>query len=98
MSDYHSKSEQRRHRILQGPMCYVKGIECPQCLQRIWSRYRHDCRSCFCGYCFVDGGRSYTRVGWGGPEWPEPWTPPLTLKLLVPRKEVYPERENRWPY
>lgn len=43
----------------------VSGIECPQCLQRIWSRHRHDFRFCFCGYCAIDGGRDYTKVTWG---------------------------------
>lgn len=43
----------------------VSGLECPNCKQRIWSRHRHDFRYCFCSYCFIDGGRDYTRWGYG---------------------------------
>lgn len=44
----------------------VTGIECPFCLQRIFSSYRHDFRRCNCEYCFVgDGGTDYLRYGWG---------------------------------
>lgn len=59
----------------------VTGIECPMCLQRIWSRATHDFRHCFCGYCFVDGGRSYLRWGYGGPEWPRPWQRPKEVQI-----------------
>ena len=41
----------------------VTGIECLKCGDKIWSRHRHDCRSCKCGACYIDGGRDYTRVG-----------------------------------
>lgn len=41
----------------------VKGIECPECGDRVWSRHRHDWRKCKCGAVFVDGGRDYLRVG-----------------------------------
>lgn len=44
----------------------VYGIECPLCHEQIWSRHRHDCRPCSCGYCYIDGGRDYNRIGWGG--------------------------------
>lgn len=43
----------------------VTGIKCPACGDVIWSRHRHDYRSCSCGYCAVDGGREYTKVSWG---------------------------------
>lgn len=43
----------------------VRGIKCPRCWDHIWSRSGHDFRWCFCGYCFVDGGRSYLRYGYG---------------------------------
>lgn len=41
----------------------VKGVECPECKEKIWSRYRHDFRYCECKYTFVDGGREYLRYG-----------------------------------
>lgn len=43
----------------------VSGICCPRCLSHVWSRHRHDMRYCPCEYSFVDGGRDYTRVGYG---------------------------------
>lgn len=61
----------------------VHGIKCPKCEAEVWSRHGHDCRSCPCGYCYVDGGRSYTRIGYGGAEWPEPWSPPETVDIEV---------------
>ena len=61
----------------------VDGLECPQCLQRIWSRHRHDMRHCFCGYCFIDGGRDYFRYGYGGPLWEIPWPSPLPVKIKI---------------
>lgn len=61
----------------------VDAILCPKCDKHVWSRYRHDCRDCPCGYCFIDGGRVYTRIGWGGPKWPEPWEKPEVGKLEV---------------
>jgi hypothetical protein len=47
---------------------HVNGIVCPVCLDVLWSRSRHDFRSCTCRYCFVDGGRDYLRYGAGCPE------------------------------
>lgn len=37
----------------------------------------------------MDGGRDYTRFGYGGENWPEPWAPPLVIKIEVPDE---PER------
>lgn len=79
---------------------YVASITCPWCADRIWSRYTHDCRPCFCGYCFIDGGRSYARVGWGGLEFPEPWTPPPMSRMRVSLEELasYEKVSSKWPY
>jgi hypothetical protein len=41
----------------------VKGIQCPKCDDRIWSRGQHHLRKCKCGASFVDGGREYLRIG-----------------------------------
>lgn len=59
----------------------VQGIECPLCKAQIWSRSHHDFRHCPCGYCFVDGGRSYLRWGYGGDKFPQPWKLPKTVDI-----------------
>jgi hypothetical protein len=82
----------------------VRGVECPHCLQRIVSLHRHDFKHCFCGYCSIDGGLDYLRYGWGGLDWPEPWTVPkvvtITLKgaRIVRRSkdEIREELITRW--
>ncbi len=64
----------------------VDAIICPKCKATVWSRYGHDMRYCGCGYCFIDGGREYSRVGYGGDGWPEPWEKPQMVKLDVPER------------
>lgn len=61
----------------------VEAIECPVCADIVWSRYTHDMRYCRCGYCFIDGGRSYARWGFGSEEVPRPWPIPQFLVLLA---------------
>lgn len=41
----------------------VAAVRCLKCNDTIWSRATHDWRPCKCGECFIDGGRSYTRIG-----------------------------------
>ena len=38
-------------------------IRCLKCNDIIESISRHDCRSCKCGSCHIDGGTQYTRIG-----------------------------------
>lgn len=57
----------------------VTGIRCPHCWDCIYSASVHDFRSCFCGYCFVDGGRDYLRYGWGDFILKNAPNPPSTL-------------------
>lgn len=64
----------------------VQGIRCPKCEAELWSRHRHDMRSCPCGYCYVDGGRNYTRVGWG-PEGPPPETIEIETESTINPEE-----------
>ena len=45
-------------------MVKVKCIQCPKCLDVIFSRSHYDFHSCGCRDCFIDGGRDYVRVGW----------------------------------
>ena len=60
----------------------VNGIECPMCQEQIWSRYGHDFRRCKCQYCFVDGGRSYLRYGWGNEMIPQDkWVKPKDVQI-----------------
>lgn len=46
----------------------VNAIQCPHCRDIIFSRTRHDHRSCSCGKVFIDGGRDYERVGYADTE------------------------------
>lgn len=39
-------------------------IICPSCLTGVYSRARHDFRTCPCSLCFVDGGMDYMRYGY----------------------------------
>jgi hypothetical protein len=63
----------------------VNAIECPICKNVIYSRARHDLRTCSCGACHVDGGRDYQRVGFKGP------TPPRSVEIgvLATERELY---------
>jgi ribosomal protein L37AE/L43A len=44
-------------------MTKVTAVICPNCKDKIYSRARHDFRSCTCGDTFVDGGFDYLRTG-----------------------------------
>lgn len=41
----------------------VAAFQCPECHDIVFSRARHDCRTCTCGNMFVDGGFDYNRIG-----------------------------------
>ena len=38
-------------------------IRCLNCNDIIESKDLHDCVSCKCGACSIDGGKQYTRIG-----------------------------------
>ena len=40
----------------------VAAIKCPNCGDTIYSRARHDFRTCSCGECSIDGGFDYVSV------------------------------------
>ncbi len=61
----------------------VEAVRCPRCADEVWSRHRHDMRYCKCGYCFIDGGRHYSRVGYGGDGFQQPWQKPEMIELEV---------------
>jgi len=44
-------------------MIKVNAITCPKCKDTIYSRTRHDFRSCSCGEVNIDGGFDYTKIG-----------------------------------
>lgn len=35
---------------------------CPDCKNKVYSRARHDYRTCPCGSVSIDGGHDYTRI------------------------------------
>lgn len=41
----------------------VRAVQCKQCKDIIYSRARHDFRTCTCGAIFIDGGFDYIRIG-----------------------------------
>ena len=42
----------------------IRSLRCGKCGDKIFSRARHDFRTCTCGGLFIDGGFDYRR--WGG--------------------------------
>lgn len=50
----------------------ISAVQCPHCKDIIFSRARHDFRSCSCQKICIDGGRDYLKLGWSdGPNPPE---------------------------
>ena len=45
-------------------MTKVNASICPNCLDLIFSRSRHDCHHCSCKEIYIDGGFDYARGGW----------------------------------
>ena len=40
----------------------IPAIRCLKCGDLIFSRAQHDCRSCSCGLCNIDGGFHYLKI------------------------------------
>lgn len=40
----------------------ITAVKCPFCLDIVYSRTRHDFRSCSCNSLSIDGGRQYTKI------------------------------------
>lgn len=55
----------------------VHAVQCPNCLAIIFSRAHHDCHHCPCKEVYIDGGREYTRIGFGRKQ-----PHPVTIKLV----------------
>lgn len=43
----------------------VNAIQCRGCSDIIYSRARHDFRTCSCGNCSIDGGFDYMKISFG---------------------------------
>lgn len=43
----------------------VNAIQCRECSDIIYSRARHDFRTCSCGNCSIDGGFDYMKISFG---------------------------------
>jgi len=67
----------------------VNALQCQNCKDIIFSRARHDFRSCTCGETYVDGGFSYTRIGYK-----DKIPKTLKLKISTTRKQLYDD----WNY
>lgn len=71
-------------------MTKITAIECPICGYIIYSRARHDFRTCECESCFVDGGFDYLRYGG-----PTEGIKQHQLELSLTRQELYEDWNNR---
>ena len=60
-------------------MTTVIAITCPLCEYTLFSRTRHDFRTCFCGKVSIDGGFDYVRIGFD----PEIEKPPEPFKKNI---------------
>lgn len=64
---------------------YVNAIRCEECGYTIFSRARHDFRSCECGKVSIDGGLDYTKINFKTKTPPEPFP----LEINVTPKKLY---------
>lgn len=74
----------------------VKAIQCRKCHDKIFSRARHDFRSCSCSAISIDGGFDYIKVSFQqdqfGPE-------VFDLEVEATKKELYDDwNEKRDKY
>ena len=71
-------------------MIKVQAIRCADCGDLVYSRARHDFRSCTCRRVFVDGGLDYRRVGYTD-KMPER----VELEVEATREELYRDWNER---
>jgi len=60
---------------------YVNAIQCEECGCTVYSRARHDFRSCECGKVSIDGGFDYTKINFKTKTAPEPF--PLRIDATI---------------
>jgi len=65
----------------------VNAITCPRCGDTIYSRTRHDYRSCSCNEVAIDGGFDYVKITYD-PNMPEP-PGTFSLEVFATRRELY---------
>ena len=70
----------------------VNAIQCQNCKDIIFSRARHDFRSCNCGKVSIDGGFDYIRIAFSkecfGPE-------VFDYEVEATKKELYDDWNNK---
>jgi len=71
------------------PNAKVTALKCPKCSDIIYSRARHDCRYCSCGFMYIDGGFDYIR---GGCKDIKEHFHPFSLEVPANKVELY----NDW--
>ena len=76
------------HAIDRREMTKVQAMRCKWCGVTIFSRARHDFRSCACEKVSIDGGRDYTKVSSSNDDAYEP----MTLVVYATPWELY----NDW--
>jgi hypothetical protein len=64
----------------------VTTVTCSSCAIEIYSRTRHDYRTCYCGNTMIDGGFDYLRYGF----------PPGKNKPLVRTRYINATREEMY--
>ena len=82
----------------------VQAIQCPQCGDIMYSRARHDWRTCSCGTgesgdhvlgIFVDGGFNYLRFGWNEKVFPDGRPEPIEIEVDASPLEIYNDWNKR---
>ena len=74
----------------EGKGLKVNAIECPKCHETLYSRARHDYRTCSCGEVAIDGGFDYIRVSFKKQEPVE-----KEVWVLVSIKELYQDWNSK---
>lgn len=68
----------------------ILAIKCKNCLDIIYSRARHDFRSCSCGKVSIDGGFDYSRIV----AEPEDFTN-IEIEIPVTKYDLYKDWNNK---
>ena len=68
-------------------MIKINSIKCPLCKCRIYSRARHDFRTCPCGAVSIDGGFDYTKISFD-PERVDP-PKPEQIEIDATKEELF---------
>lgn len=69
-----------------------RGVQCSKCKHVLISTYNHDFNYCDCGLTYIDGGDSYTRVGYST-GWPY-----VNVDIDMINEEIFTEEGARVPW